>query len=484
MAHRWTIHRRQGALGRSRPRRSSPSPRSTFPAAGREAMAAVVAPDPPGPSPLTGLPGPAPGRPALVVKIDNAPKARPQIGLNQADVVVEEMVEGGITRFAAVFHSQDADPVGPVRSARSTDIGIASALQRPLFAYSGANRVFEEQVRQAPLVDVGAKAAPDRYHRDRSRRAPYNLFSRTPALWQLTPAEAVAPPALFVYPLPGEPAVRRRHGRGPARLGPLGDARGMVLGSGHRRVVAQPGRPPPRRCRRARAWRPPTCIVQFVDYRDTGLRDSSGAVVPEAQVIGEGDAWILTGGQLVPGRWSKASAEAVTRYTDSTRRRHPARPRPYLDRARPARHRRAQPPDRFRPLKSGRISVTVLGQGEARIVGDLPQVAVRIGEVAGVAAIGRRLRRTGDRATGLLRGGDDRVDLAGRPHVLRQRHPAEPAAPPRGIDARRRRPTCPAPTTRRPTRPPGRRRSLRPPGPTNPAPRRRPWTGRGPRRRG
>src|SRR3546814_6192620 len=52
-------------------------------------------------------------------------------------------------------------------------------------------------------------------------------------------------------------------------------------------------------------------VVQFVDYRDTGLRDSSGAVVPEAQVIGEGDVWVLTGGNLVPGRWSKGSPEAV-----------------------------------------------------------------------------------------------------------------------------------------------------------------------------
>jgi hypothetical protein len=288
-----------------------------FAGAGGDAIAAVAAPEPPGPSPLTGLPGPAPGRPALVVKIDNAPKARPQIGLNQADVVVEEMVEGGITRFAAIFHSQDADPVGPVRSARSTDIGVASALQRPLFAYSGANRVFEEQVRSAPLVDVGAKAAPDRYHRDRSRRAPYNLFSRTPALWQLAPAEAVAPPAVFVYRAPGEPAS----GAGmvaaqsatvrwatPAEWSWDPAIGAWWRSQGGRRHVDSAGR----------GVASANVIVQFVDYRDTGLRDSSGAVVSEAQVTGEGEAWVLTGGQLVPGRWSKVSDEALTRYTDST----------------------------------------------------------------------------------------------------------------------------------------------------------------------
>jgi hypothetical protein len=286
------------------------------PAAGRDAIAAVVAPGPPGPSPLTGLAGPAPSRPALVVKIDNAPKARPQIGLNQADVVVEELVEGGITRFAAVFHSQDADPVGPVRSARSTDIGVASALQRPLFAYSGANRVFEEQVRRAPLVDVGVKAAPDRYYRERSRRAPYNLFSRTTALFQLAPPDAVAPPALFSYRGAGQPAagagmiaVQRS---GIRWATPVEWEWDPAIGAwwrsqaGRRHVDAA-----------GRGVAPANVIVQFVDYRDTGLRDSSGAVVPEASVIGEGDAWILTGGHLIPGRWTKPSAEAVTRYADS-----------------------------------------------------------------------------------------------------------------------------------------------------------------------
>jgi len=285
-----------------------------FPAAGR-AVVAVAAPEPPGPSPLTGLPGGAPTRPALIVKIDNAPRARPQVGLNQADVVVEELVEGGITRFAAVFHSQDADPVGPVRSARSTDIGVASALHRPLFAYSGANRVFEEQVRQAPLVDVGARAAPDRYYRERARRAPYNLFSRTTTLYQLAPADAAAPPALFAYRGAGEApagagmtAVLRGGVRWAAQVDWEWD--GAVSGwwrnqSGRRHLDGA-----------GRGVAPANVIFQFVEYRDTGLRDTSGAAVPEAQVVGEGDAWVFTGGHLIPGRWSKPSAEAVTRYVD------------------------------------------------------------------------------------------------------------------------------------------------------------------------
>src|SRR5688500_1509935 len=86
-------------------------------------------------NPLTGLPRDpaAPTRAALVVKIDNAPKALPQAGINDADVVVEEGVEGGVTRFATLFHSKDAASVGPVRSARSTDLLYAQQVGRPLF---------------------------------------------------------------------------------------------------------------------------------------------------------------------------------------------------------------------------------------------------------------------------------------------------------------------------------------------------------------
>ncbi|NDH45058.1 MAG: DUF3048 domain-containing protein, partial [Actinobacteria bacterium] len=83
-------------------------------------------------APLTGLPvGAEVMRPALVVKIDNHPKARPQWGLNQADIVFEENVEM-LTRFAAVFHTNDSDPVGPIRSGRKQDVDLLESFNAPL----------------------------------------------------------------------------------------------------------------------------------------------------------------------------------------------------------------------------------------------------------------------------------------------------------------------------------------------------------------
>lgn len=272
----------------------------------------------PGASPLTGLmaEGRA-GRPALLVKIDNAPKARPQAGLNQADVVIEEAVEGGVTRFAALFQSQEADPVGPVRSARTTDIHLATPLNRPLFAYSGANAAFQSLVRAAPMVNVGVDAFPGDYRRDGKRPAPYNLFTATPKLFAHVPAGAGAPPPLFSFRAAGQPVAG-----GQAAAGVRMEYRGRIVTAVQWAWDAG-----------AKQWRrsqdggvhndaagaqvaADNVIVQFVTYRDTGHKDQSGAAVPEAELTGEGEAWVLTDGQIVRGRWRKPAAEAITQYLD------------------------------------------------------------------------------------------------------------------------------------------------------------------------
>jgi len=117
--------------------------------------------------PLTGLPAgadPKQARPALVVKIENVPEARPQSGLIEADVVYEEIVEAGLSRFIVVYQSKDADPVGPVRSIRPSDPTIVKPLN-PLFAYSGGTSKFINMLHAAGITDVGVDAASKAYYR-------------------------------------------------------------------------------------------------------------------------------------------------------------------------------------------------------------------------------------------------------------------------------------------------------------------------------
>jgi hypothetical protein len=275
----------------------------------------------PGDSPLTGIGvgGYHTGHPALVVKIDNVGAARPQMGINEADVVFEEMVEGGYTRFAAVYHSTPADPVGPVRSARSTDIALLAPLYHPLFAYSGANRDFKKLVRESSMVDVGVENFPGKYHRDGRRKAPNNLFSNTSALHGLASPDAQAPPPLFSYRAdgtrpsePGTHPVSRAQaswmyeGKSNTNVSYDWDAGANAwtrIQNGQLHVDAG-----------GRKVAPTNVIFQFLTYHDTGYVDSSGAKVPEADVVGSGEGWFLSAGYVSPVRWEKRDPHEVTTF--------------------------------------------------------------------------------------------------------------------------------------------------------------------------
>jgi hypothetical protein len=270
-------------------------------------------------APLTGLAVSDPSkvaRPALIVKIDNAPKGRPQEGINQADIVVEEGVEGGITRLAAIFHSQDIDEVGPIRSARSTDIAIAHELQRPLFAYSGANATFQRLVNEAPLINVGQDANPGAYFRKSGRPQTYNLWARMPQLFEKAPADATPPHPLFQYRLEGEESVGEPVG------GVKMEWRDKVLTAVEWRWDTESGT-----WRRKQngtdhvdagggAVQPKNVVVQFVPYRDTGQRDRSNTIVPEAELVGTGEMWAFVDGKVIKGTWSKPDMAAPTAYVD------------------------------------------------------------------------------------------------------------------------------------------------------------------------
>jgi hypothetical protein len=139
-------------------------------------------------------------RPALAAKIDNHPAARPQTGLNVADIVYEENVEK-LTRFAAIFHSVGSDPVGPLRSGRTQDIDILGSFNKPLFAWSGGNRKVTTAINQSDIVNVGWSASKGKggYYRESSRKIPHNLYAKTTDLWTLSPEGSLAPAPQFLY---------------------------------------------------------------------------------------------------------------------------------------------------------------------------------------------------------------------------------------------------------------------------------------------
>lgn len=254
--------------------------------------------------PLTGLPSnddPKALRPALVVKIDNNPQARPQTGLNEADIVFEENVEQ-ITRFAAVFQSSDADPVGPIRSGRTQDIALLSALNHPLFAWSGGNGNVTRAIRASDLIDISVGVVGDQggYFRDNSRNVDveHTLYATTTALFSLTPLFAPPPPAQFQYradgaPVAGEPALGAEVAMDGVKVTWVWDsAVGAYMRSQGNNVHEVVG---------GGQVNAPNVVVLEVDYQPS----PADARSPEAQTVGTGVAIVFTGGNVIRGTWTR-----------------------------------------------------------------------------------------------------------------------------------------------------------------------------------
>ena len=246
----------------------------------------------------SGLEGDEIRRPALAVKIDNVSVARPQEGINQADVVYEELVEAGLTRLVAVFQTTGARSVGPIRSARTSDPPLLEGFDRPLFAYSGANRGTRRAVAASELTDIGYDTATSLYWRSTSRRAPHNLFSATDRLWGKYPERDEIPKAPFAFRTvldelhpSAEPVAGVFVDFGHAEIDYAWNGEGWERthnGDAHRdsdgvRVA------------------PPNVVIQFTTYGTS----SADARSPEAQTVGSGEAWVFTDGHVVRGRWER-----------------------------------------------------------------------------------------------------------------------------------------------------------------------------------
>lgn len=240
----------------------------------------------------------APDRPALVVKIDNAPPADPQSGLNEADVVIEEIVEYGITRFAAVYHSQGANPVGPIRSARTQDVDMLGALNQPLFAWSGGNPGVTKAIEDSDLVNLSSQTTPG-YFRTSDRTSPHNLYANTDALWLHAAPDAPAPGGLVRYLDPGESLGRGLDMR-------LASGAEMRVGS---LFVRWEWSPETRTYGRLQSGSVhdtttgPVTTQNLVLLKMAYQPSPVDARSPEAQTIGEGPAVVLGGGKLIEGHW-------------------------------------------------------------------------------------------------------------------------------------------------------------------------------------
>jgi Protein of unknown function (DUF3048) N-terminal domain/Protein of unknown function (DUF3048) C-terminal domain len=305
--------------------------------------------------PLTGVAdakASGPAHPAIVVKMDNSPDARPQTGINEADVVYELLVEG-ITRYALVFHSNLADPVGPVRSARSSDIDLVADLSTPLFVWSGANGGVIGEVQAAArkgiLIDASYDAAAPAFYRSNDRQAPHNLYVHLPQVLELKAPDKPANPApIFNFrkvvaagatattSSSSSSTTSKKSASTTTTIAPTTTtttlpgtlAPGFTLDFGgvavdyvwnpttkgwSRLQVDQthPRAKSPTLDTAGVQVSPANVVVQFIDYGQSPSDSRS----PMALTVGSGKVLVFTDGRAIAGTWSRPTADKPATYT-------------------------------------------------------------------------------------------------------------------------------------------------------------------------
>jgi hypothetical protein len=284
--------------------------------------ATTTAPPPPATCPLTGQPAPGgkvPQRPALAIKVENLPQARPQYGLAEADVVYEEPVEGGITRFIVIFQCHEAARVEPVRSGRIIDPEIVMQYgAHPLLGYAGGIQAAVSAIDHSPLVDLSfTHAPPADYWRDPDRYAPHNLETSTSALWAYGAslgASPTPPPSPFSFgpPVAGGTPAGSVHisyvysnltwtwdpsaGVWERSYDDVGDVGPAMTGNGRRVTAAN------------------VVVMHVVEYPSQYVEDPTGAHENLLTLTGSGPAQVFRDGAEFSGSWVRPSLSDVTRY--------------------------------------------------------------------------------------------------------------------------------------------------------------------------
>ena len=253
--------------------------------------------------------------PVLVVKLDDTTQAHPQVGLEDADIVYIEQVEGGLTRLAAVFSSTIPQRIGPVRSARISDIDILSQFGRVAFAYSGAQRKLLAVIAAANLQDLGAqRQSPTIYTTDPNRIPPYAMVLRADLLMEKIVEKNYAIDSAknvgFEFGdlpeggVPTETAVM--HWPAARYSATWSDDQARWLLSHNTSVnYAESGV----------VLGPTTLVIQMVSITPSEYKDKVGGVTPFSQTVGTGKAYVLRDGQRFVTTWSRASSETGTTFT-------------------------------------------------------------------------------------------------------------------------------------------------------------------------
>jgi hypothetical protein len=253
----------------------------------------------------------------LAVKIDDTNAAHPQIGLEDAEVVYIEQVEGGLTRLAAIFSTVIPQRVGPVRSARISDIDILRQYGRVAFAYSGAQRKLLSVIKGANLEDLGAQhESPTIYTTDPQRFSPYAMVLRADLLLQKIKEKSLVVDSAknvgFVFGelQEGGKALNKVVMRWPAATYSADwsdkDSRWHLSHNGKLNLADS-----------GVVLGPTTLVIQMVKILPSEYSDKLGGITPLSETVGTGKAYVLRNGEVFTTIWNRATPDSGTTFTFS-----------------------------------------------------------------------------------------------------------------------------------------------------------------------
>ena len=253
--------------------------------------------------------------PIMVVKIDDTPAAHPQAGLEDADVVYIEQVEGGLTRLAAVFSSKIPDVVGPVRSARISDIELLEQFGRVAFAYSGAQRKLLPVIAEANLEDLGAqRQGPEIYANDPNRTPPTAMMLQATKLMEKVSSQGTS--------IAISKNIGWRFGDSPetgtaiisAKVSWPANSYTVTWSQTEKRWLLS-HRDVPDLAASGIHLGPSTFVIQFVSITPSEYYDKVGGVTPFSATVGSGKGFILRDGLAIQAIWKRPTAESGTSWT-------------------------------------------------------------------------------------------------------------------------------------------------------------------------
>ena len=262
--------------------------------------------------PLTGVQAPLGtstklDRAPLVVKMDNTEASAPQRGLDKADMVVEELVEGGLTRLAAFYYQELPTVVGPVRSMRASDIGIVSPIKADVVT-SGAANVTINRIKKAGITffSEGSKGI----YRDTSRRAPYNLFSHLKQTATLAKRDPQTVPSYLPWGTEADFTGTEPVTHLEVPFSYSHTTRWDYDGTHYVNTNSN--------AQKDEQFTPDSILVLRVKVGDAGYLDPAGNPVPETKLTGTGKAILFHAGKVERGTWTKSSLDGTLQLSTPT----------------------------------------------------------------------------------------------------------------------------------------------------------------------